>query len=111
MRFEDSSTSGDPDRHPNGTNGHANGNGNGQSDENGIGRVPERLVPADPTPGIVTVLLILEDEANRRATRAALQGLPGVEIVGERAELRDHTRSSLRKRVRRALRDARDGKI
>lgn len=84
MRFEDSTNSGDPDRLPNGTNGHANGHGTG----NGGGHAPERLIPSDAPPGVVTVLLILEDESNQRSTRAAVQGLPGVEIVGERTELR-----------------------
>jgi pilus assembly protein CpaE len=36
----------------------------------------------------VTILLILEDESSRRSTRNALNGLAGVEIVGERFELR-----------------------
>lgn len=49
--------------------------------------------PPDPSEearrgGAVTVLLILDDEANRRSTRTALEGLPGVEVVGERSELR-----------------------
>jgi pilus assembly protein CpaE len=43
---------------------------------------------SQPGPERVSILLILEDEQNRRSTRAALQGLPGVEVVGERFELR-----------------------
>jgi len=57
-------------------------NGNGHSS-------PERprLFIAGTDPAAISVLLILE-EANRRATHTALTGLPGVEIVGERHELR-----------------------
>jgi len=36
----------------------------------------------------ITLLLILSDEKVRGSTRAALEGLPGVELVGERSELR-----------------------
>jgi pilus assembly protein CpaE len=50
---------------------------NGQGGASGSGR-----------PDAITVLLILEDEQNRRSTQAALTGLPGVEVVGERFELR-----------------------
>lgn len=79
MRFDDAEQNGDPD------NGHErNGHGTG----NGSGAAPERFVPAGHASNEVTILLILEDEVNRRATRNALQGLPGVEIVGERSELR-----------------------
>src|SRR5712691_1082121 len=38
--------------------------------------------------GSITILLILGDEKVRDTTRAALEGLPGVEVVGERSELR-----------------------
>lgn len=38
--------------------------------------------------GPVTLLLILDDEKNRGGTRLALESLPGVEVVGERSELR-----------------------
>ncbi len=55
---------------------------------NGSPDGPGRDHGAAPRPDAVTLLLILEDEQNRRSTRAALQGLPGVEIVGERFELR-----------------------
>jgi pilus assembly protein CpaE len=60
-------------------NGNANppGGRNGGSSPNGPAR-----------PEAVTILLILEDESNRRSTRTALNGLAGVEIVGERFELR-----------------------
>lgn len=60
-------------------NGNANppGGRNGASSPNGPAR-----------PEAVTILLILEDESNRRSTRTALNGLAGVEIVGERFELR-----------------------
>jgi pilus assembly protein CpaE len=44
--------------------------------------------PDSGRPDAITVLLILEDEQNRRGTQAALSGLPGVEVVGERFELR-----------------------
>ena len=60
-------------------NGNANppGGRNSASSPNGPAR-----------PDAVTILLILEDESNRRSTRTALNGLAGVEIVGERFELR-----------------------
>src|SRR5689334_16015759 len=38
--------------------------------------------------GMISLLLILSDEKVRGSTRAALEGLPGVELVGERSELR-----------------------
>jgi len=56
-------------------NGASNGAGGSSGDQ------PSR-------PDAVTILLILEDEANRRSTRVALTGMAGVEIVGERLELR-----------------------
>jgi len=56
-------------------NGASNGAGGSSGDQ------PAR-------PDAVTILLILEDEANRRSTRAALTGMAGVEVVGERLELR-----------------------
>src|SRR5678816_1696606 len=49
------------------------------------------LIPPDPESngsGTITLLLILSDEKVRASTRAALEGLPGVELVGERSELR-----------------------
>jgi len=36
----------------------------------------------------ITLLLILNGDRDRDSTRAALEGLPGVEVVGERTELR-----------------------
>lgn len=50
---------------------------------NGKGGAPE-----SGRPNAITVLLILEDEQNRRGTQATLNSLPGVEVVGERFELR-----------------------
>jgi pilus assembly protein CpaE len=38
--------------------------------------------------GVLSVLLILEDAANARNTRAALEGLPGVKVIGERSDMR-----------------------
>ncbi|MGH8675871.1 MAG: AAA family ATPase [Burkholderiales bacterium] len=38
--------------------------------------------------GPVTLLLVLNGEKDRHGTRAVLDGLPGVEVVGERSELR-----------------------
>jgi hypothetical protein len=48
--------------------------------------------PGGAVPGHdrVSILLILEDEQNRRSTRAALQGLAGVEVVGERFAEREN---------------------
>ena len=81
MRFDDSEQNGGLSP-ANGSGGGGNGHGEDPTP------VPERLVPAGHASNEVTVLLILEDDVNRRATRNALQGLPGVEIVGERNELR-----------------------
>src|SRR2546422_5973506 len=36
----------------------------------------------------ISLLLILHGERDRNSTRAALEGLPGVEVLGERSELR-----------------------
>lgn len=44
--------------------------------------------PGSNGSGSITLLLILSDEKVRGSTRAALEGLPGVELVGERSELR-----------------------
>ena len=44
--------------------------------------------PESGRPNAITVLLILEDEQNRRGTQATLSSLAGVEVVGERNELR-----------------------
>src|ERR1041385_3485528 len=44
--------------------------------------------PGSNGSGMITLLLILSDEKVRASTRAALEGLPGVELVGERSELR-----------------------
>ena len=57
--------------------GTRNGSTNGQGGSPDSGR-----------PNAITVLLILEDEQNRRGTQATLSSLPGVEVVGERNELR-----------------------
>ena len=54
-----------------------NGSANGQGGSPESGR-----------PNAITVLLILEDEVNRRGTQSTLNSLPGVEVVGERFELR-----------------------
>lgn len=81
MHFSDSHENGDSERNE---SEHVNGSENG----NGFGSPADRQMNPDHASGAVTVLLILEDEENRRATRAALQGLSGVEIVGERSELR-----------------------
>lgn len=82
MRFDDAEQTGGPEN-GHGSNGHGSGPGSGHGSP-----APERLVPAGYGSNEVTILLILEDDVNRRATRNALQGLPGVEVVGERNELR-----------------------
>jgi len=56
----------------------------------------------------VTILLILEDESNRRSTRTALNGLAGVEIVGERFELRSGLLLARQRRPRIVLLDLPD---
>ena len=102
MRFDDDRDNGTPNGgEPAGGNGAHAEHGAGQTPGHGFGIVngsgngngafPRRDEAPAPRPaasGAVTVLLILEDDENRRTTRAALQGLAGVEIVGERTELR-----------------------
>lgn len=107
MRFDDMERNGLPGRYGNGNghgesqadgdagsaagNGHANGHANGHGHTNGAGASGSKAV---------TALLILDDEANRRTTRAALQGLAGVEVVGERSELRSGLLLALQRRPR-----------
>ena len=70
---------------------------NGRSGENGAGGASGPGGPGHGTDGhgqahgagALTALLILEDEANLRATRSALDGLPGVKVLGERTDLRN----------------------
>jgi pilus assembly protein CpaE len=64
--------------------------------------------PGSGRPDAVTILLILEDEQNRRGTRTALQGLPGIEIVGERTELRSGLLLARQRRPRIVLLDLPD---
>lgn len=80
-------------------NGNPNtpGGRNGGPAPNGPGR-----------PDAVTILLILEDESNRRSTRTALNGLAGVEIVGERFELRSGLLLARQRRPRIVLLDLPD---
>ena len=65
---------------------------NGKDDKNGINGAPEGAAPGHAAhphgAGALSVLLILEEEANRRATQAALDGFPGIRVIGERADLR-----------------------
>jgi pilus assembly protein CpaE len=65
-----------------GSNGAPNGASKGAP--NGAGSHGSHATGA----GALSVLLILEDEANRRATRAAVDGLPGIKVIGDRADLR-----------------------
>jgi pilus assembly protein CpaE len=92
MRFEETERNGLPsrDRDRNG-NGHAGDKDNGNGNPSGNGAAGSELV---------TALLILDDESNRRTTRAALQGLAGVEVVGERSELRSGLLLALQRRPR-----------
>lgn len=80
-----------------------NGNSNPPGGRNG-GPTPNG--PARPD--AVTILLILEDESNRRSTRTALNGLAGVEIVGERFELRSGLLLARQRRPRIVLLDLPD---
>src|SRR5262245_2340760 len=80
-------------------NGHTNGGGNGHTPNgagngqhanggglpNGTGSTGAR---AGHGPEPMTVLVILEDETSRLSTLSMVQGMPGVEVVGERHELR-----------------------
>ena len=59
-------------------------------------------------PDAVTILLILEDEQNRRSTHTALTGMAGVEIVGERLELRSGLLLARQRRPRIVLLDLPD---
>ncbi len=58
------------------------------SGSNGGGQKRAATHSVEEGGGGVTVLLILEDDVNRRLTRAVLEGLPGVQVAGERSELR-----------------------
>jgi pilus assembly protein CpaE len=70
----------------NGTwNGGAQGQGPGVPAAGGTGSSGHRP-HTGPEP--MTVLVILEDESSRRSTLSMIQGLHGVEVVGERHELR-----------------------
>jgi len=83
---------------------------NGASDEQRSGRGSHgQSGDANGGAEAVTVLLILEDEANRRGTRAAIEGLPGIEIVGERGELRSGLLLARQLRPRIVLLDIPDG--
>lgn len=97
MRFDEMERnhSGNGNGHSHAGSGHAHGNGNGNG--NGPAHAGGN---GTPHPEFVTALLILDDESNRRTTRAALQGLPGVEVVGERTELRSGLLLALQRRPR-----------
>jgi len=65
--------------------------GNGAKHGNGAGGTGHGAVPSPrPITGQepMTALLILEDEASRQLTQSMMRGIPGIEIVGERHELR-----------------------
>lgn len=64
-------------------NGAGHGNGAGGSGHGGV-HSPRPVTGQEP----MTTLLILEDEASRPLTLSMLRGIPGIEIVGERHELR-----------------------
>jgi pilus assembly protein CpaE len=49
---------------------------------------PSGMDPESNGSESISLLLILNDEKDRQSTRAALEGLPGVEVLGERSELR-----------------------
>ena len=85
----------------NGQNGRTGANGASNGGENGHGAQengdPGSGAPGSGTPGsgahaggagVLTALLILEDDVNRRATRAAIDGMPAVKVIGERTDLR-----------------------
>jgi pilus assembly protein CpaE len=63
-----------------------------------------------PVPGSepVTALLILEDEASRRTTQGVVASLPGIEVVGERHELRSGLLLARQKRPRLVVLDLPD---
>ena len=61
---------------------HMNHGGNGGSGMSAAGE------PSGGQSNPITLLLILNGDRDRDSTRAALEGLPGVEVVGERSELR-----------------------
>ena len=77
----------------NGANGAGRVNGPGRESDaapgNGASTGADRGNGSAATgTGALTVLLIMEEAVSARATRAALEGLPGVKIVGERSDLR-----------------------
>jgi len=83
----------DGDRNSGNWNGGATGHGPGgaSGNVNGVsgsaGHVPSNARPSHgPEP--MTVLVILEDETSRRSTLSMMQGIPGIEVVGERHEFR-----------------------
>jgi len=125
MRFDDIERNGLPSRNQNGDGGgqelgRVNGNGthggngshagNGSHGANGAhgGNGHAGRPAPSGSPDHVTALLILDDEANRRTTRAALQGMAGVEIVGERSELRSGLLLALQRRPRIVILDLPD---
>jgi pilus assembly protein CpaE len=69
-----------------GADGASNGGANGAP--NGHGAPTGGRGAHHHGSGSITVLLILEDNVNRPATRAAIDGMPGIEVIGERADLR-----------------------
>lgn len=98
MRFDDIERNRLPGRNQNGDGGgQENGKANGNGNHGGNGHAGR---PGPTGPELVTALLILDDESNRRSTRAALQGLAGVEVVGERSELRSGLLLALQRRPR-----------
>src|SRR5438034_2389029 len=58
------------------------------TNSNHDGRPVQGGDPGGNGTGPITFLVILNDERDRFSTRTAIDGLPGVELVGERTELR-----------------------
>ena len=75
-------------------NGNSNGgaSGHGPAGSGHVNGSNHAHAPANVRPGqgseAMTALVILEDESSRRSTLSMMQGVPGVEVVGERHEFR-----------------------
>jgi pilus assembly protein CpaE len=84
-------------------NGAAGGDAGGHgASPNGNGAAGFRA-PVGPEP--MTTLLILEDESSRQLTSSLLRGIPGIEVTGERHELRSGLLLARQKHVRLVILD------
>lgn len=92
----------DGDRNHNGWNAGGGSHGGENGGAGGSGAHGVRP-PAGPEP--LSVLLILEDDSTRALTASLMRGIPGIEIVGERHELRSGLLLARQKRTRLVILD------